>query len=175
METSPDDPFPQLLIAIFAAFSTSSFWISGLALLCLLAISGLVSGSEVAFFSLSTDELDQLKQHGVDIQLHTHRHVFPIDMAVATKEIQDNKATVNPLLDVPMTHFCYPSGVWSTRHWQVLEREQIKTATTCQTGFVDERSPKFAWPRVLDSSRVSQIEFEAEVSGFNELLRRARA
>ncbi|MDW3196704.1 MAG: gliding motility-associated protein GldE [Cytophagales bacterium] len=61
METSPDDPFPQLLIAIFAAFSTSSFWISGLALLCLLAISGLVSGSEVAFFSLSTDELDQLK------------------------------------------------------------------------------------------------------------------
>ena len=127
-------------------------------------------------FNLVTeDELDQLKQHDVDIQLHTHRHVFPIDVAVATKEIQDNKSAVDPLLDTPMTHFCYPSGVWSTRHWQVLEQEHIKTATTCQTGFVDESSPKFAWPRVLDSSRVSQIEFEAEVSGFNELLRRARA
>ena len=49
------------------------------------------------------------------------------------------------------------------------------TATTCVTGLVDEKSPLFAWPRILDSSRVSQIEFEAEVSGFNELLRMARS
>lgn len=62
METSPDDPFPQLLITLFAAFSASSYWISGIALLGLLAISGLVSGSEVAFFSLSSDELDKLKE-----------------------------------------------------------------------------------------------------------------
>lgn len=127
-------------------------------------------------FNLVTKkELDQLEQSGVDIQLHTHRHTFPVDEEIAHKEIQDNKLAVNPLLDSPMTHFCYPSGVWSTRHWEVLEKENIKTATTCQTGFVDEDSPKFAWPRILDSSRVSQIEFEAEVSGFNELLRKARS
>lgn len=62
METSPDDPFPQLLVGLIAAFSASSFWISGIALLGLLVISGLVSGSEVAFFSLSSDELDKLKE-----------------------------------------------------------------------------------------------------------------
>lgn len=127
------------------------------------------------FNLVNADELSQLQEHGVDIQLHTHRHTFPIDEDISRKEIQDNKLAVNPLLDIPMTHFCYPSGVWSTRHWKILEQEQIKTATTCQTGFVDENSPKFAWPRVLDSSRVSQIEFEAEVSGFNELLRMARS
>lgn len=62
METSPDDPFPQLLVGLIAAFSASSFWISGITLLGLLVISGLVSGSEVAFFSLSSDELDKLKE-----------------------------------------------------------------------------------------------------------------
>lgn len=127
------------------------------------------------FNLINTEEMNQLQTLGVDIQMHTHRHTFPVDEAVSQKEIQDNKQAINPLLDEPMTHFCYPSGVWSTRHWKVLEEENIKTATTCQTGFVDEKSPKLAWPRVLDSSRVSQIEFEAEVSGFNQLLRMARS
>ena len=126
------------------------------------------------FNLVNKEELNQLIQHGVDIQLHTHRHSFPVDQAIAQKEIQDNKIAVNSLLEAPMTHFCYPSGVWSTRHWEVLEKEQIATATTCQTGFVDKKSSRFAWPRVLDSSRVSQIEFEAEVSGFNELIRMMR-
>ena len=127
------------------------------------------------FNLVSEQELAELQAHGVDIQLHTHRHTFPVDEEIAQKEIRDNKQAVDPLLESPMTHFCYPSGVWSTRHWQVLENEAIKTATTCQTGFVDENSPRMAWPRVLDSSRVSQIEFEAEVSGFNEMLRMLRS
>ncbi len=120
-------------------------------------------------------ELDQLLNHGVDIQLHTHRHIFPIHHDVAKKEIQDNKSAINPLLAIPMTHFCYPSGVWTTKHWEVLEEENIATATTCVTGMVDDKSHPLALPRILDSSRVSQIEFEAEVSGFNELLRLVRS
>lgn len=127
------------------------------------------------FNLINPEEMQQLQKLGVDIQLHTHRHTFPVDESISEREIQDNKRAINPLLDKPMTHFCYPSGVWSTRHWKVLEQHDIKTATTCQTGFVDSTSPTLAWPRVLDSSRVSQIEFEAEVSGFNELLRMARS
>lgn len=127
-------------------------------------------------FNLVTKkELAQLQEHGVDIQLHTHRHTFPVDQEVARKEIQDNKVVVDPLLEKPMKHFCYPSGVWTERHWDALSKEEVLTATTCTTGLVDEKSPLFAWPRILDSSRVSQIEFEAEVSGFNELLRIARS
>ena len=126
------------------------------------------------FNLVNQDELKLLQKHGVDIQLHTHRHTFPVDNDIAQKEIQDNKAVIEPLLKRPMKHFCYPSGVWSTRHWEVLEQENIATATTCVTGLVDENTPLMAWPRILDSSRVSQIEFEAEVSGFNELLRMVR-
>lgn len=61
MENSPDDPFPQLWITALAAIPDLSFWVIGLLILVLLFISGLISGSEVAFFSLSADELDKLK------------------------------------------------------------------------------------------------------------------
>lgn len=124
---------------------------------------------------ITRKELEELQKHGIDIQLHTHRHTFPVETELARKEIQDNKKAVNPYLETPMQHFCFPSGVWSTRHWQALQEEQVLTATTCETGLVDENSPSLAWRRILDSSRVSQIEFEAEISGFNELIRKVRS
>ncbi len=117
---------------------------------------------------VTKDELEELFDHGIDIQLHSHRHILPVEVGLARKEIHDNKQAINPLLDKPMQHFCYPSGVWSTQHWLALEQENVLTATTCETGLVDEKSPPFAWRRILDSSRVSQIEFEAEMCGFNE-------
>jgi peptidoglycan/xylan/chitin deacetylase (PgdA/CDA1 family) len=127
------------------------------------------------FNLVNKQELNELQQYGVDIQLHTHRHTFPVDQEIAKKEIRDNKDAINPLLEKPMKHFCYPSGVWSEHHWDALSQEQVLSATTCQIGLVDEKTPQFAWPRILDSARVSQIEFEAEVSGFNELLRMVRS
>lgn len=123
---------------------------------------------------VTKDELKELAEQGIDIQLHSHRHTFPVEHEIAQKEIRDNKDAVNPLLDEPMQHFCYPSGVWSTQHWDALNQEGVLTATTCETGFVDEKSPLLAWRRILDSSRVSQIEFEAEMCGFNELIRTIR-
>lgn len=127
------------------------------------------------FNLVNKQEMAELIEQGMDIQLHTHRHTFPVDEAIAEKEIEDNKSTIDPLLSSQMKHFCYPSGVWSTRHWPVLDKQNIATATTCQPGFVDKDTPLFAWPRLLDSSRVSQIEFEAEVTGFNEILRIVRS
>ena len=58
-----DDPYPSyLLIAQVSSFSFSYFFVNGLALLLLLVGSALVSGSEVAFFSLTKDDLTDLNQ-----------------------------------------------------------------------------------------------------------------
>ena len=73
-----------------------------------------------------------------------------------------------------MSHFCYPSGEWDRLHWPVLENHNVRTATTCESGLVNADTPRFAMNRILDSARISQIEFEAEVSGFNELIRQVR-
>jgi peptidoglycan/xylan/chitin deacetylase (PgdA/CDA1 family) len=121
---------------------------------------------------VNSGELTGLRDSGIDIELHTHRHDFPEDAARAADAIARNRQSVEPHLPAPMRHFCYPSGVWSHAHWPVLEAARIETATTCEPGLVDAATPVYGMPRILDSARVSQIEFEAEMSGFIELKRR---
>lgn len=63
METNLDDPFPLLFNFISSQSETTVVFyiINGAILVFLLFLSGLVSGSEVAFFSLSGKKLLQLK------------------------------------------------------------------------------------------------------------------
>ena len=121
---------------------------------------------------IDAGELAELRANGIEIELHTHRHDFPEDASRAAEALARNRDVVEPHLPAPMRHFCYPSGVWSRDHWAALSSAGIATATTCETGFVDRETPAFAMPRILDSARVSQVEFEAELSGFLELKRR---
>ncbi len=121
---------------------------------------------------IDAEELAEMRANGVEIELHTHRHDFPEDVGRATEALDRNRDVVEPHLPAPMRHFCYPSGVWSHDHWSALSAAGIETATTCETGLVDRDTPVFAMPRILDSARVSQIEFEAELSGFLEFKRR---
>lgn len=123
---------------------------------------------------INGSEIEEFLKNDVDIQLHTHRHTFPEIAEVAAKEIQQNKDKINPLLPYDMDHFCYPSGVWSEKQWPVLEQNKILTATTCEPRLVNYDTPNLALDRILDSTRVSQIEFEAEVSGFNQIIRLLR-
>ncbi|MEQ8238996.1 MAG: gliding motility-associated protein GldE [Cyclobacteriaceae bacterium] len=60
MDTLSDDPFPTLLIDIFTSVEPTFFIINGLTIIFLLAVSGMISGSEVAFFSLSHDQIKDL-------------------------------------------------------------------------------------------------------------------
>ena len=58
METTIDEP-PSQVLSLIIAEHLVLFIVSGILLLALLALSALVSGSEVAFFSLSADQLKQ--------------------------------------------------------------------------------------------------------------------
>lgn len=123
---------------------------------------------------ISPDEARELEASGMAIELHTHRHHFPDCLPAAQDELRENRAAVEPVIDRRMQHFCYPSGKWSSTHPPLLQRDGVKSATTCEAGLARRGANRFALPRILDDNRVSQIEFEAEVSGFSELVRRAR-
>jgi hypothetical protein len=124
---------------------------------------------------MSADEIRACVASGMDVQLHTHRHRFDEEPALARGEVVENRAQLAPLAGAPLRHFCYPSGVWSTRHWPSLAATGVVTATTCDPGLNYPDTPRFGLRRFLDGEDISQIEFEAEVSGFSELLRRARS
>ncbi|MEM9328098.1 MAG: gliding motility-associated protein GldE [Bacteroidota bacterium] len=61
METSPEDPYPWYILAAFTEVPFTFYLAYGIPLILLIVVSGLISGSEVAFFSLTQDELDKLK------------------------------------------------------------------------------------------------------------------
>jgi peptidoglycan/xylan/chitin deacetylase (PgdA/CDA1 family) len=124
---------------------------------------------------LSPAEIQEMAEGGVDFQLHTHRHRFPEEETVATHEILDNRAALERLAKRRLNHFCYPSGLWSERYWPWLSALGIQSATTCEQGLNTRFTPKLALRRFLDGENISQIEFEGELSGFSDCLRRLRA
>jgi peptidoglycan/xylan/chitin deacetylase (PgdA/CDA1 family) len=125
------------------------------------------------YFSLmNLDEIRDFHEHGVDIQLHTHRHQFLPNKECTVREIRDNRAVLEPLLEGPREHLCYPSGTFSPDQWPWLEELGIASATTCEVGLNDVRTPRYGLRRFLDMETVSELEFEAELSGFAELMRR---
>jgi len=127
------------------------------------------------FNLMTAEEIRELGAAGLDVQAHTHRHRFPADEAVARMELADNRAFLEPLTGRRLEHFCYPSGSWSEQQWPWLTSAGFKTATTCEPGFNYRETPLLALGRFLDGEQISDLEFEAEMCGYKELMRRVRA
>ncbi len=62
METTIDEPPSQLLLEILFSGQSIFFIVSGLIMLILLFLSALISGSEVAFFSLTAKDMAECKE-----------------------------------------------------------------------------------------------------------------
>lgn len=131
--------------------------------------------SRRSFCLMNTDELSSLASSHIDVQLHTHNHRLPEDPGLAADEIRQNRQVLANIVKKPLMHFCYPSGIWTKEHWPVLAASGIQTAMTCEPGLNDSHTPNFAMTRFLDGEDILQVEFEAEMSGYAELLRRARS
>jgi peptidoglycan/xylan/chitin deacetylase (PgdA/CDA1 family) len=137
------------------------------------AYSSLVASRNLSL--MNPREISNLAEEGMDIQLHTHRHQLPNELEHVQREILQNREYLEPLARKKLRHLCYPSGIWSPQQWPWLESMGILSATTCDPGLNYAQAPRLGLRRFLDGENVSQIEFEAELSGFSELLRSARS
>ena len=126
-------------------------------------------GRQRVYSLMRARELGEVAAAGLDVQLHSHSHEFPVE--AAPRELAANRAVLEPLLGRRLDHFCYPSGRWSPAHWPSLERDGIRSATTCDAGLNGRETPRLALRRFLDGENIHQLEFEAEMSGFKDLLR----
>lgn len=124
------------------------------------------------FHLMNTNEMRELDQGLIKIELHTHNH-FDLDSPeLADTEIELNKSILKEHLGRDCAHFCYPRGIWSKKLWPILRKHQILSATSGEFGFFDQTSDTYSIPRILDSANVSKIEFEAEIVGLSNLLRK---
>ena len=124
---------------------------------------------------MAPQEIKEATTMNMDIQLHTHRHRFPVNRDIVLRELKDNREVLEPLVGKPLQHFCYPSGFWSAEQWPWLQEAGVRTATTCIAGLNDRDTPRHGLRRFLDGEYVRDIEFEAELCGVTELLRRGRS
>lgn len=128
------------------------------------------------FTFMSETELAEVRAQGMDLQLHTHRHRFKgLDLVDSRRELTDNAAVLAGVTDAALVHFCYPSGGYDPAQIAVLDALGIVSATTTRRGLARSGDPARELPRLLDSEDISDLEFEAELCGFLDLMRRGRA
>lgn len=124
------------------------------------------------FMFLSPQSVTAIAVQGLSVELHTHRHKFSeLNEADATAEIDSNRQYIKQLTGQNPQHFCYPSGEYQQEQLSLLNNEQIKTATTTENELVAKQTHLLTLPRLVDSDKVSDLEFEAELSGIMTLLR----
>jgi peptidoglycan/xylan/chitin deacetylase (PgdA/CDA1 family) len=123
---------------------------------------------------MKREEVKQLAAEGVDFQLHTHRHRTPAIEELFRREIRDNRASIANAVAGKREHFCYPSGAYRPEFLVWLAKEEVVSATTCDTGFATPASHPLLLPRLVDSSGRTDLEFEGWLSGIGYFLSRRR-
>ncbi|AQR75411.1 polysaccharide deacetylase family protein [Sphingomonas sp. LM7] len=119
------------------------------------------------FHLLRPDELADVQRRGLDVQLHTHRH---IDVAATlgrlAEEVEENRAFIARATGAPpATHFCYPSGTWHPAAPAVLAASGVRSATVVTEGLNAPASDPYALRRFVDGPSVSQDGFDAYLDG----------
>src|SRR4051812_43243740 len=119
------------------------------------------------FNIMSGPELAEAHRRGLDVQLHTHRHI-DIDRQVEalTEEIEENRAWLRAAIgDLPFSHFCYPSGTNHPEARALLAAAGVRSATLVTPGLNGPDADPYALHRFLDGRSISDAEFEAYLSG----------
>jgi peptidoglycan/xylan/chitin deacetylase (PgdA/CDA1 family) len=124
---------------------------------------------------MTLDQIREMHDAGVDIQLHTHRHQFPFKEERARREIIDNRTALADVVARPMVHLAYPDGLYSEAAFEWLKTVGVQSAVTGEAGPNLPETPRFALRRFVDGEDISQLEFEAELSGVADVLRSLRA
>lgn len=126
------------------------------------------------FHIMQRKALQNLSNQGVQLQLHTHRHRWPKNEISALDELTLNRDYLRSIQQNECDHFCYPSGFYTQEQFSILKKANIRSATTCEPGLNFPSTNPYALKRFLDGENISQIEFEAELSGYLFLLRQIK-
>lgn len=119
---------------------------------------------------MNTSEMREVSKHGIDVQLHTHRHQLPVKKQDFLDEIKSNRDLIEAATGKTADHFCYPNGDYRPELPGWLKEASVLSATTCEPGIVSKNSEPLRLPRVTDSATVSQARFESWLSGVGLLV-----
>jgi len=110
---------------------------------------------------------------GIDMELHTHHHFFSgASYETCREEIRENQQKLLDWTGKKSWHFCYPSGWYEQKQIGWLKELNIQSAVTVKPRLNGGDANRWDLGRFLDGQNVSDIEFEAELCGMGDLLRK---
>jgi peptidoglycan/xylan/chitin deacetylase (PgdA/CDA1 family) len=127
------------------------------------------------FQYMSADDLRALPAQHCAVELHGHVHRYPKNDPVAFENDLRLCLDVINQAGLPRPrHYCYPSGNSDSGAAGVLSKLGVASGTLCTAGLVSKVNDgnRYFLPRFLDGGNVTMLEFEAEMSGFSNILRR---
>lgn len=127
-----------------------------------------------AFSYMNADELRSASLNGCAIEMHGHVHQYPIGDPAQLRNDLEMCANIIDKLGLPKPkHYCYPGGELDGDAPAVLHDLGVISATTCFKGLVPEsdKAQRYYLPRFIDGENVHMLEFQAELSGFSEIIR----
>ena len=119
------------------------------------------------FNIMSAAELAEAHRRGLDVQLHTHRHIdLETGIDSLPGEIEENRAFLGAAIrNGAFDHFCYPSGVTHPRAAALLAADGVRSATLVDEGLNAPGADPYKLRRFLDGRSISDAEFDAYLSG----------
>lgn len=129
------------------------------------------------FSYMRTEELLAAAHNGCQVELHGHVHQYVSGQSERNRaDIETCRRHIVAVGLPNPRHYCYPSGAYDEQAVAMLTAAGVSTATTCRPGLVQRvvGDRRFFLPRFLDGGDVAMIEFEAEMSGVLDFLRRLR-
>jgi peptidoglycan/xylan/chitin deacetylase (PgdA/CDA1 family) len=118
-----------------------------------------------AFQIMTPEEIRDVSRRGADVQLHTHRHRTPLNVSRFQAEISDNRNFLRECTGKVAKHFCYPSGVVAAEFLPWLRESGVDSAVTCESGLAEPSTERLLLPRVVDTSTLTELEWEAWLTG----------
>ena len=119
------------------------------------------------FEIMTAAEIAAAHGRGLDIQLHTHRHVEIGDHCEKLpQELSENRAFLASALgNHPLEHFCFPSGSFHPSAREMLMAGGIRSASLTEPGINAPGCDPYALRRLLDGRGISDAVFDAYLSG----------
>ncbi len=129
------------------------------------------------FHLMRPDELADAHDRGLDIQLHSHRHIdVGARIGRLAEEVEENRAFLAAATGArPAEHFCYPSGTFHPAAPALLAASGVRSATLVTEGLNPPGASPYALRRFVDGQGVAPVEFDAYLSGTLHYLSTARS
>jgi peptidoglycan/xylan/chitin deacetylase (PgdA/CDA1 family) len=114
---------------------------------------------------VNPEEATGLAARGVDIQYHTHRHRVYRSRKRMFAELQDNRRRIATFTANEPRHFCYTGGFYLPEYPVYLKDYGILSAVTGKPGLCTAQTNPLLLPRLVDTMKISDMEFRAWLDG----------